>query len=115
MHLLRLTKAVAWAQLDYCSEVIIPDLRPIIRSWLKTYRIGIHTFTATHNVEIQRDLGLLFHPTWWNISKLVIFFNKVLDASIDPWLTEHLNKIFTHIIFTGFKPHNVSLIKTYSG
>ena len=83
---LHMVRGIAWPKIGLGFAVALPDVSIYVRMWHRAARTAVGTFNATHGVEVQRELGLLYHPLHWASRETVSFYSSALTTTRDPLL-----------------------------
>lgn len=87
-HILQLIRSTSWSQVAYGSELTLPPYEQVMKAWFQTMRCVLSTYPCTHSVEIQKELGLLWSPSWWMTISLIRSLCKTLQGTNDALLTD---------------------------
>ena len=112
--LMNLARAKGWAAVSYGMEVGIPscaEVGHLCRLWQRAARRAFHVPTRVHGCEVQRELGLLNHPWWFLVKRLVAYYVRKLSVFS---VNQHLRSVLLHVEYfrveveTFFEPVGIT-------
>lgn len=86
-------RAVGWPKVALGLTVALPELCVYVRRWQAVGRQVLCTYRRAHGVEVQRELGLLYHPVYWMCRALVQFYGNAHDVKRDPYLAKVVREV----------------------
>jgi hypothetical protein len=91
-NMLQVVRSIGWTRASTGMAIALPDPTPYVRMWHRVARHIFNTFKCTHGVEIQREMGLLYHPTCWMIQIIIKYYEKIFTLKQDIFLHDTLQK-----------------------
>ena len=87
---LQVLRTLAYQKVNHGSAVTLPCAADLTNSWLRAAKQILCTYEQVHRVEVQRELGLLYHPIAWLCWNVIRFYGNALTTDRDPLLKQVL-------------------------
>lgn len=83
---LQVLRTLAYGRVSHGVVVTLPCAAELTNNWLRAARQILCTYEQVHRWEVQRELGLLYHPIAWLCWSIIQFYGTVLSTKRDPVL-----------------------------
>jgi hypothetical protein len=100
---LQIIRSISWTKISIGFAIVLPETTTYVRYWHRVTRRILRTFDCTHGAEIQKELGLLYHPLYWICKDIITFYGTLFTENKDAFLINVLNETI--------KPEHPMLIK----
>ena len=77
--LLEVAFSKGWSAVSYSMEIHPPTCRNLgrlCRLWQRTARFAFLYLTRVHGCLVQRELGLLNHPVWFLVKRIIKYYSR---------------------------------------
>lgn len=89
---LQIIRSISWTKISLGFAVALPETTTYVRYWHRVARRIFHAFDCTHGVEIQKELGLLYHPLYWICKDIITFYGTIFSEKKDTFLINILQE-----------------------